>query len=135
MAITGDGGHDAFCTQRMQLNLDSPMLQLMVYDVKRSAKTEKRVKERTGECKCLWFDEETGEICNEKAVSNGQCRHHINQDNAELRKLPSKAARARYLAEEIRVGRRLANGEQRKFRRMAKTPAVRRAAQVSAEVA
>lgn len=107
------------------------MIQLLVWTVKRSSKVEKRVRERSIKRLCLWFDEETGATCDCESVSRGQCRKHINSTNHQLRNMPTKSSRAELAANEIRIGRLLDRDEQRVYRRMATSPIVRSAVEVT----
>lgn len=105
------------------------MFEIVVWDVTRTAKIEKRVRERAMAGICLHVHEDGCE-CNEPSVSLGLCRTHINHHNYELRSLPSKTAKARYRAELVRLGQALNLFEQRKFKRMRSSTFARMAEEV-----
>lgn len=112
------------------------MISFWVIDVKkRSAKVEKRIRERVAANKCLTvFDD--GTECNGEMYSGGQCLKCANSFQYETSRIPSQKGRAKYVANLIERGLRLRPQEQRKLRRLLRNESVlARAAATCAEVA
>ena len=109
------------------------MFSFWVIDVKRSAKVEKRIRERIALNLCLMiFDD--GTECTGAMHSGGNCQKCANSFQYELSKLPSQKARGKFRATLIERGLMLRPQEQRKLRRITKSVVARTAA-ASVEVA
>lgn len=105
------------------------MFSLWVIDVKRTAKIQKRVRERVAKNLCLTiFDDKTE--CNGQMYSGGVCKKCSNAFYYELRQLGSAKARNKYRALLIERGLRLGTLEQRKLRRQSVSLFAKAAAQV-----
>ena len=95
------------------------MFEILVWEVKRTPRIEKRVRERAIAGLCLHFDEKTGAECCRASVSLGNCREHVNKLNYEQSRLPTKKAKVRFRRDAILKGLCLGAQEQRKFKRLA----------------
>ncbi|QDV22868.1 hypothetical protein [Aureliella helgolandensis] len=109
------------------------MFEVLVYEVRRTAKVEKRIRERVAINRCLHIDDSDGRHveCDQPMVSLGLCLQHVNEHNHIVRGLPTKAAKMRFRAESIRNGQALESFELRRLRRILKSRFLRVADEVA----